>query len=209
MTQAESAYQSLRQRILAGDMAADEKITELGWAELLGIGRAAVREALRRLAGEGLVSKVGASYRVAGLRQQDVHTLRQLREIFEVGALRVCAAEGLSGERLAAIKEANEDFGRFIDGKYFVGAREADLRFHQRLVAAANNDRLSTLYESANLPLFQNYLAASGRALDDYDVSHAEHATIVQNLEKGDFDAAIESLSAHLRRGERIVTAET
>jgi DNA-binding GntR family transcriptional regulator len=80
MNQADSAYQAIRARLLAGDLSPSEKLTELGWAASLNLGRAAVREAFGRLAGEGLVQKIRASYRVTAPTAADIHEFDRMRE---------------------------------------------------------------------------------------------------------------------------------
>lgn len=205
MSQDETAYEALRQQLLTGDLRADEKLAEIPWSERLGVGRAAVRAALRRLAGEGLVVKVRASYRVPALEAPDVRALRQLREILEVGALR--AAGTPTSAALRQIRKACEDYERFVTGGYLAGAREADLRFHQALVSAAGNARLLRAYQQANLPLFQNRIGPGGRMLEDYSQAQAEHRVILDHLAAGDTEAAITALEAHLRRGENEITA--
>ncbi|WP_404425061.1 GntR family transcriptional regulator [Nibricoccus sp. IMCC34717] len=201
-TQAQTAYETLRREVLAGEWAGGTKITEIASAARLGIGRAAVREALRRLAGEGLVEKIRASYRVVSVSSEDAPALRQLREIFEVGSLRLCAREGLPKRALASIHRANSDFASLVAKGYFSGAREADLRFHRELVAACGNRKLLELYDSANLPLFQKFLAGDDRLVRDHALAVKEHGMIEKALAEGKFEAAMSALVAHLQRGE-------
>lgn len=209
MKKTEVAYHSIRARLLAGDLAPSEKLTELAWAAELKTGRAAVREALGRLAGEGLVQRVRASYRVTCPTTEDIHEFRQLREIFEIGALRTCAAKGkIPTVRLREIRAAANDFARLSARGYLAGAREADLAFHRALVAAAGNHRLLHLYQAANLPLFQTTVGPAVRALDDYHQTQAEHEAIVANLENSRFNHAITALERHLRRGESSVLSK-
>jgi DNA-binding GntR family transcriptional regulator len=209
MRKAESAYQSIRAHLLAGDLAPSEKLTELAWVAELKTGRSAVREALGRLAGEGLVQRVRASYRVTAPTPKDIHEFRQLREIFEIGALRTCGTNGkIPAVRLKEIRAAANDFAQLSARGYLAGAREADLAFHRALVAAAGNHRLLHLYQAANLPLFQTTVGPAGRTLDDYRQTQAEHEAIVANLEDSRFTQAITALERHLRRGENSVLSK-
>ncbi len=200
MTQDLSAYQRLRQLILTGDLRPDERLGEVAWAKRLGLGRAAIRAALMRLAGEGLVVKVRASYRAPSLRSEDVREFRQMREILEVGALRVAAP--ISEAMLDEIRKACGDYRHMVEKGYFAGAREADLRFHHALVGAAGNKRLLGIYQAANLPLFQNRIGTEGIMLNDYAQALAEHQAIVEALDKRKVDEALRVLTEHLRRGE-------
>src|SRR5947209_19247275 len=69
------AYEQIRALILSGEMAPGARLSQLELAERLAISRTPVREALRRLAGEGLVDalpQIGrASCREGGRRWRD------------------------------------------------------------------------------------------------------------------------------------------
>src|SRR4051812_13702807 len=86
-TQKKLAYQELRQRILILELVPNERIREEDWASRLQVSRAALREALTQLIGEGLV-KAGerGGYFVTQMTEEDVHQIRELREVFETAA---------------------------------------------------------------------------------------------------------------------------
>ncbi len=200
-SQSERAYQFIRRELLAAELRPGERLTEIKWAIKVGVGRAAVREALRRLSGEGLVQKLRASHVVIEPAPADIHELRQLRDVLETGALRACGKE-VPPQRLKAIRTALHDYEDLMRKGYLAGAREADLRFHQAIVAAPGNARLTRLHESANLPLFKTYLGTGGQLLDDYEETRTEHREIFDHLAGSRIDLAIEALQRHLNRGE-------
>jgi DNA-binding GntR family transcriptional regulator len=80
----ETAYRFIRQAIISGDLAAGETLQEARLAELIGVSRTPVREALSRLSNEGLV--VLERYRrgqVASFTQEDVAEVFRLRAKLE------------------------------------------------------------------------------------------------------------------------------
>ena len=81
------AYQELRRRILILELVPNERIREEDWAAKLKVSRAALREALTQLLGEGLV-RAGerGGYFVTQMTEDDVHQIRELREVFETAA---------------------------------------------------------------------------------------------------------------------------
>src|SRR5436190_6641826 len=88
--QAAQAYDELRRRILIAEIRPEERLVERTWASHLKLGRLAVREALTRLHGEGLVTRgPKGGFFAAGMTEEDVHEVRQVREILEVGAIRL------------------------------------------------------------------------------------------------------------------------
>ena len=83
-TLSDDAYAELRRRILVLHIRPEERLKEEEWARNLKVGRLAVREALTRLHGEGLVSRgAKGGFFAAAMSPKDVSEIREVREIFE------------------------------------------------------------------------------------------------------------------------------
>ncbi|HSD42795.1 MAG TPA: GntR family transcriptional regulator [Burkholderiales bacterium] len=85
-------YQTLRQLLREGRMGAGEPLRELPLAAQLGVSRTPIREALARLASEGLVAVEGRSYVSGGVSSDDVDDIYELRLLLEPAAIRQAAA---------------------------------------------------------------------------------------------------------------------
>src|SRR5512141_573825 len=86
-TQAELAYKELSHRILIFEIAPNERIVEQAWATKLQVNRAAIRESLTRLLGEGLVYQgERGGFFVSEMTDEELHQIREVREILETGA---------------------------------------------------------------------------------------------------------------------------
>ncbi len=204
-SQSETAYQRVRELILSAGILPGTHLAEMEWAERLGLGRFAIREGLKRLHGEGLVTKNRGKYRVTIMTAEEVREISHLRAVLEVGALRF--VQGRIGEKaLEPIHSAAVDYASFVKKGYFDGAREADLRFHRALVAISENRRLIRLYEASNLPLLHVTVGRHPVPLDDFDIAAKEHTAICRALEKGEITKASRLLEEHLKRGELEVT---
>lgn len=204
-SQSDTAYLKLRESILSAAVLPGEHLVETDWAERLGLGRFAIREGLKRLHGESLVTLQRGRYRVFVPSSADIREITHLRMVLEIGALRSLSAKP-SAKILAPIRKAAKDHASLVKKGYFAGAREADLEFHRSLVAAPGNGRLLKLYESSNLPLLQVTISHPPTPLDDFDLAATEHLAIVAALEKGEIVRAADELEAHLKRGEHAVT---
>ena len=100
------AYDRIRTLILSGDVAPGTRLGQVDLAERLGVSRTPVREALRRLTGEGLVDfEDQRGFRVAALALDDVVRRLEVRLLLEPGAARM-AAERATDEDLAALEES-------------------------------------------------------------------------------------------------------
>jgi DNA-binding GntR family transcriptional regulator len=65
---------------------------------------------------------------------------------------------------------------------YFNGACEADIKFHETLVASADNKKLLEAYHASNIPLFHLKLTKTQVYMDDYTQTDQEHRQIVKAL---------------------------
>lgn len=203
-SKSDSIYAKLRDAILSASILPGTRFAEVELSRQFDAGRFAAREALRRLHGEGLVSKEGTRYLVPLITSDEVHHVRNLRSILEAGAMKFLPT-ALSKSMLTEVRKAANDYAALVKKKYFAGAREADLRFHRAIVMAVGNPRLLKAYDDANLPLLHITVGENPVALDDFEIAAKEHLAICQALEKKDVALAAKLLEEHLRRGEEEV----
>jgi DNA-binding GntR family transcriptional regulator len=204
-TQSQKAYEEIRRRILILEIRPEERLKEQDWAARLKLGRLAVREALTRLHGEGMLSRgAKGGFFVAKMKESDVRDIREIREILEVAALRLACAAAKS-TFISDLESACDDFAYMVSKGYHVGACEADRRFHQLIVAAPGNLKLVRAYELCHIPLFHIRLGQSSAYMDDYACTEAEHRAIAAAIKAGDAEKAVELLKSHFARGEDAV----
>jgi DNA-binding GntR family transcriptional regulator len=202
-TQAELAHKELSHRILILEIAPKERIVEQFWAKKLNVNRAAIRESLTRLLGEGLVYPgARGGFFVKEMTDAEIHEVREVREVLETAAF-LLACERATAKQLKEIEETCHDFGNFVRKGYFTGAHEADLRFHHLLMAASGNARLAVLYERAHIPLFQRKAALARTPVEDFIQTEKEHRLIFEALKRRDKKQGIQHLRTHFNRGEK------
>lgn len=133
-------YAAIRERITAGALQRGARIHQEDLAEALGVSRTPVREALRRLAAEGLVEmRTNRGARVADVGQGNMQAAYEARAVIEPGAARLAAVRRPAGpigrmrSAVAAQRRAIPDVGRSF---------EANRAFHIALVEAAGNEFL-------------------------------------------------------------------
>lgn len=196
------AYIEIRRKILSNQFLPGKRIKEDFWAKKMGMSRMAVREALNRLLGEKLIvfGKKGG-YFVKSMTVEDVREIRELREILELGALRL-AFHKIEAQLIEKLEIICDDFTTMVQGGYFGGACEADVKFHETLIDCAGNEKLMDIYHVSNIPLFHQKLGKTQIHMMDYELTDLEHRQIVAALKQKDLKLAEERLIKHLLRGE-------
>lgn len=202
---ASKVYFDIRRKILTNQLQPGIRLKEDAWAKKSAVSRMAVREALTRLLGEKLVI-VGekGGYFVKSMTESDVHQIRELREILELGALRL-AHKKITKEQFAGLEKICDDFTRMAKEGYFSGACEADIKFHETLIECSGNKKLMEAYQVSHIPLFHLKLGRSRLFMDDYDLTDQEHRRIVKALKSKNLKLAEETMIKHFARGEATV----
>jgi DNA-binding GntR family transcriptional regulator len=195
-TVVDRVYAAIRERIVEGQLARGTKLRQEALADELGVSRTPLREALRRLAAEGLVEfSPNRGARVAELQPADVRAAYEARLAFEPGAARLAAARRPAVE-LAAMRTA---IARERRAGASLAAYAASRAFHLALVRASENEHLIRLAEALWVPglaeaIFDRQAADPGYLRGDAD----EHERILAAIEAGDGSAADELARDHI-----------
>lgn len=201
-SQARIVYDEIRRQILIMHLQPSVRLKEDVWAKKMNVSRIAVREALTRLLGEGLVTPGDkGGYFVAEMSADDIHEIRELREILELAALRI-GIKRIRKEDVEQLKKICNDFSYLAEKGYVAGACEADLKFHETLISISGNDRLLRAYHFSHIPLFHLRLGKTRLYMDDYKETDKEHREIVEALSNKNLAAAEKLLKRHFARGE-------
>ncbi|MEV0998052.1 FadR/GntR family transcriptional regulator [Nonomuraea sp. NPDC050202] len=209
----EQATEHLREQITQGEWPVGTRLPgENTLARTLGVGRSTVREALRALAGAGLVqARQGSGVFViatepaedwpARLRRAAITDVYEVRMIVETQAARLAAGRR-TDEDVAALESALQGRERAAagDDAAFV---DADITLHAAVVAAARNPVLSDLFAEF-APALRERLIDLVEMLElrkhDPNTGHGTHAGLVAAIRRGDGDAAEEILRAELEQ---------
>ncbi|MGN0065318.1 MAG: FadR/GntR family transcriptional regulator [Nocardioides sp.] len=208
-TRARRTLRILQQRIASGEWPLNSRIpTELELAEELGVGRSTIREAVRTLAGVGMLEPArsrGTFVRsltpVSGVLSQfmDGHAVADLigaRNALEVEAARL-AAQHRTDEDLAALRRAHEadvaaDQGTPVERGSTPG------QFHALVLRATHNALMVDLHASLMTSLRAAMARGRARSAVDEDTRRAEHAHLLEAIAAGDVEAAEASARSHV-----------
>jgi DNA-binding GntR family transcriptional regulator len=198
---ADIAYRKIRAEILSGGLQAGSQLKEEELAELCGVSRTPVREALRRLESEMLVWRTETQRtHVADWSIGDIEEMFTLRSMLE-GYAAARAAEKIDAEELEALKRCNERLGKAIAGDDpDVGAfLKYNREFHAILTTAAGSERLSQLLgRVVEQPIVHR--TALGYDKEHLVNSYREHSELILAISKGDSDWARAIMVGHIHR---------
>ncbi|MEQ3554371.1 GntR family transcriptional regulator [Pseudonocardia nematodicida] len=195
---ADLAADALRGMIFSGELGLGERLVEARLTDRLGVSRPPLREALQRLAHEGLVvphARRGASVRT--LTRHDVFEIVTLREDLESLAVRL-AVPVRDPARLVRCHDALrafEEAGSAADESHFL-QRKFD--FHLEIVALAGHTRLTDAYRSLSLQM-QLCMALNRTARDRESLLQnvERHRELLAVVEAGDPIEAERALAEH------------
>ncbi|QFT48934.1 GntR family transcriptional regulator [Roseivivax sp. THAF30] len=197
MSPIERAYHYILEAILSGELVPGMRVATETVAEDLGISRMPVRDALRQLEGDGVVTIVanrGAS--VAEFTTEEVVELIEMRAVLEglaarmalpiIGPTQIAELEHL----LWRMDNVQEDLSAWIT---------AHDEFHNYLTACCEKPLLIQEAQRMRLmlrPYFRKFYAESR----EFEIAGLEHRTIVDTVKIGDTEAVENVVRAHVRQ---------
>jgi DNA-binding GntR family transcriptional regulator len=192
------AYKELKRILLEHQIPQGGKLNEGELAGALGISRTPVREAINRLAKEGLVEifpQRGAF--VIRFSEEDVNELFLIRENLE-GLAAYLAAEKMTGTDLTRLESCVEGFKEPYRKKDIQRYAREDFKFHQTIIKLSDARRLTTLISTLydHIRIFR--LTTLGLS-DRMKVSLAEHERLIEAFRKKDASEAETLMRRHIR----------
>jgi DNA-binding GntR family transcriptional regulator len=200
VSRSDQAYQYIIDAIQSGRFPPGTRLREIELAEVIGLSRTPVREALSRLQMEGLaVNDSARGLVITELDHSMTSELYVMREVLEGTAARL-AAQHASDVEIAFLREINNRDAQLTTAEELAANNRL---FHTTLYRCAHNryllKTLNSLQESMML-LGRTTLATPGRA----ETSRAEHHALVEALARRDPEAAEQAARAHIASAYRL-----
>ncbi len=202
----EALFESLRTRIINGEIPPGEKVTEQRLAQEYGVARPTAKACLERLTGLGLLRRVAhKSAVVPQLGAAEIDDLFFSRTTFEEAATAHLARRREVPTETARAQSSMEAAAARSD---FTEQVQADIAFHWSLIRGMGSERLTRMYEtiSGEIHLTMGQFAAHRRTTPSTVV--AEHEAVMDAIEAGDVAAATQAIAEHLSRSRDRVLAQ-
>ncbi len=196
----ERAYEAIRSSIISGRLGPGERLVEDDLAEDLGVSRAPIREAFRRLADEQLVvERPRYGTYVREFTAKDFVDIYNLLSAIESLTVRLIVRNGSSLRPLKDIVEAMSEAAKAGDLPRVV---EIELDFHRELCSTAGNNHLDNVFRLLS-GLVGIALSLDDATYDDMADIASEHYPLLSKIEEakssGDEERAVFAIRSHIR----------
>ena len=187
----------LREAVIKGILAPGERLNETKLMRELALSRSPVREAIRILEAEGLVTiEPHRGAYIRPLSDQDLEEIFDVRLMIETHGIRR-AAHRLTPHAIAPLRDAVAEARSALVAQDFGPWHQASLRFHDGLVALAVNGHLARLHAELKVSLRRYQISLIGLpGLPER--SQAEHEGILDALEQGKVEQGIDLVVEHI-----------
>lgn len=199
-------FNTLRQAILTGELKPGERLMEIHLANRLGVSRTPIREAIRKLELEGLVTMIprrGAE--VAQITEKSMKDVLEVRRTLDALSAEL-ACERISKEEEEALKKACLNFEAAVKTKDTKAIAKADVAIHDIIAAATGNQRLIQLINNLAEQMYR-YRFEYIKDASQHERIIEEHRIIYESIVKKDKEAAAEMAKTHIDNQEKAVIA--
>ncbi len=198
-TAQDRAAAALRAAILEGELRPGQRVSQEAWAARIGVSPIPLREALRALAGEGLVTyRPRRGYVVTELDLDDLIEVYRLRRQLETDAL-IRGVPRASRDDVAYLRRASEECRNAGASGDVAGQLTANRRFHERLHGLAGSAPLlrviGLLWDST-----EAYRALYYVLPGEADEAHRAHEAIISAVAERNASRAVQLQDAHRER---------
>ena len=193
----DQAYEVVRKSIIDGTFAPGEQLVESQLARKLSISQAPMREALRKLSHEGLVTAIPrrGSF-VTEVSEEQVEQAREVRQSLEELGARLTAGR-LDDRYAERLREIVEEMRRAARQNDVAAFRTSDTAFHRTVMEASGNEYLPRIWRQIEPSLHSLQVVSSPRYDGDWKVMAQVHAELIDLLEGDDTGAAAERFREH------------
>lgn len=194
-------FNTLRKAILTGELKPGERLMEIHLANKLGVSRTPIREAIRKLELEGLVTMIprrGAE--VAQITEKSLKDVLEVRRALDALCAEL-ACERITDEEMVHLKEACAQFEKATRQKDVTVIAKADVALHDIIVAATGNQRLVQLVNNLAEQMYR-YRFEYIKDKSQHEKLIEEHRIIYESILNKNCEAAARAAKLHIDNQE-------
>ena len=191
-------FETLRKAIVTGEIKPGERLMEVSLAEQMGVSRTPVREAIRRLEAEGLVTMTPRKgTHVSELSIRDIMDVLEVRTVLDKLATDLAAGR-IQAAQLKNLETVHKGYMNCVEKNNIDGAVKKDVEFHDIIYAASGNSRLIAVATSLREHVYRFRVIYMKDNLIAENVLN-EHEEILTALRNAESEKASNLAEAHIR----------
>lgn len=194
-------FNTLRKAILTGELKPGERLMEIHLANKLGVSRTPIREAIRKLELEGLVTMIprrGAE--VAQITEKSLKDVLEVRRALDALCAEL-ACTRITDAEMEHLKEACAEFEKATQQKDVAVIAKADVALHDIIVAATGNQRLVQLVNNLAEQMYR-YRFEYIKDKSQHEKLIEEHRIIYESILNKNCEAAARAAKLHIDNQE-------
>lgn len=200
-------FNTLRQAILTGELKPGERLMEIHLANKLGVSRTPIREAIRKLELEGLVTMIprrGAE--VAQITEKSMNDVLEVRRAMDALCAEL-ACERITDEETEQLRLACVAFEAAVKTKDVKKIAQADVELHDIIVQATGNQRLVQLINNLSEQMYR-YRFEYIKDTSQHQRLIEEHRVIYESILKKDRETASQAARVHIDNQKKAIIAQ-
>lgn len=204
----QDVFEYLKKAITDQDIEPGERLVESRIADMLGISRTPLREALHKLEREDWIEKIpSGGFRVVTMTKDDVEQTFGIRAVLEAYAARL-AAENYNNKGILPLEKKMEEFQDCLEKEFdYKKLQKINTQFHDMLYSLSDSPRLIRMINQlrAQIARFrQIILKQKGYAYK----SNEDHIKMVEAIKKMDGEAVEKLVREHILKGKEAVLTQ-
>ena len=200
----EIVYEELKRQILKGEIAPGHRMMEVELADDMGVSRTPVREAIRKLELEGLVTMIprrGAE--VAQITEKSMNDVLEVRRAMDALCVEL-ACDRITPEELQDLKKACDTFEAAVKTDDIKQIAQADVALHDIIVQATGNQRLIQLVNNLSEQMYR-YRFEYIKDFSQHERLVEEHKVIYESIVKKDKETASNMAKVHIDNQKKAI----
>lgn len=200
----EVIFHTIREAIIMGELKPGERLMEVHLAQKMGVSRTPVREAIRKLELEGLVTMIprrGAH--VSELSAKDIMDVLEVRASLD-GLATVLSAERIRESELRELDNTKKQFVLYAEKGNLMGSIKKDVEFHDIIYKSSRNDRLIQIVNNLREQVHR-FRVIYMKDYSSYSDLIREHTEIYEAISARDANRAMKAAQTHIRNQEAAI----
>jgi DNA-binding GntR family transcriptional regulator len=204
----QDVYGKLKQAIVKGDLPPDSRLIESRMANVMGISRTPVREAIHKLEREGLLRhNPSGGFFVVGLTRSDIEETFGIRSVLESYAARLAAAYHKGEKELDPLHQKIYEYQLHLDQGNLKALLRINTEFHDLLYALSRSPRLIKMISDLQDPIYR-FRQVLLKTEEHARISNEDHKLMLKLISKRDLEGVESLVREHIIRGQEIVLNE-